>query len=100
MCNSTLSILCAPDGDGKVTTNLQRPQRGMRRFDWGVEGIDFQIPHGERIDLLRANGFEVERLLELYAPDGAVDHEYYGFVSVDWASKWPAEEIWIATKTG
>ena len=24
--------------------------------------------------------------------------EYYGFVSVDWARKWPAEEIWIARK--
>jgi hypothetical protein len=36
--------------------------------------------------------------LELYAPDGATEHEYYGFVSVDWARKWPAEEIWIARK--
>jgi SAM-dependent methyltransferase len=98
MCNSTISILCAPDGDERVTTTLQRPQRGMRRFDWGDEGVDFQISHGERIDLLRANGFEVDRLLELYAPDGAAEHEYYGFVSVDWARQWPAEEIWIARK--
>ena len=98
MCNSTISILCAPDGDERVTTTLQRPQRDMRRFDWGKEGVDFQIAHGERIDLLRANGFEIERLLELYAPDGAAEHEYYGFVGVDWARQWPAEEIWIARK--
>ena len=70
----------------------------MRRFDWGEEGVDFQISHGERIDLLHANGFEVDRLLELYAPDGATEHEYYGFVTADWARRWPAEEIWIATK--
>jgi SAM-dependent methyltransferase len=99
MCNSTLSILCAADEDDRVTTTLQRPQRGMRRFDWGDEGVDFQIPHGERIDLLHANGFELERLLELYAPDGATEHEYYGFVSAEWARQWPAEEIWIARKT-
>jgi SAM-dependent methyltransferase len=98
MCNSTISILCAPEGDERVTTTLQRPQRGMRRFDCGDEGVDFQISHGERIDLLCANGLEIERLLELYAPEGATEHEYYGFVSVDWARQWPAEEIWIARK--
>ncbi len=23
-------------------------------------------------------------------------HEYYSFVTADWARKWPAEEIWAA----
>jgi len=96
MCNSTISILCAPDGDEQVTTTLQRPERGMNRLEW--DGVEFHLPHGERIDLLHANGFEVERLLELYAPDGATEHEYYGFVAVDWARQWPAEEIWVARK--
>ena len=98
MVNSTISILCAPDDEDRVTTTLQRPQRGLRRLDWGEEGVDFQIPHGERIDVLRTNGFDIERLLELYAPDGAVQHEYYGFVDVEWARQWPAEEIWVARK--
>jgi SAM-dependent methyltransferase len=98
MCNSTISILCAPETDERVTTSLQRPQRGMRRFDWGDEGVDFQIAHGERIDLLRSNGFEVERLLEHYAPEGATTHEYYGFVTAEWACQWPAEEIWVTRK--
>jgi SAM-dependent methyltransferase len=98
MCNSTLSILCAPDDEDRVTTTLQRPQRGLSRLDWGDEGVGIQLAHGERIDLLRANGFELERLLELYAPEGATEHEYNGFVSAEWARKWPAEEIWVACK--
>jgi SAM-dependent methyltransferase len=96
LCNSTLVILCSPD-DGRVTTSLERPQRGMFRFEW-EGGVEFHIPHGERVDVLRANGFELERLVELYAPDHAVDHPYYDFVGADWAKQWPAEEIWVACK--
>jgi SAM-dependent methyltransferase len=96
MCSSTLAILCSPDEDDKVVETLQRPQKGMDRFEW--DGVEFHLSHGERIDLLRANGFELERLIELYAPEGASDHEYYDFVSVEWAKRWPAEEIWIACK--
>jgi hypothetical protein len=28
----------------------------------------------------------------------AVDPNYYDFVTVEWAQKWPAEEIWVARK--
>jgi hypothetical protein len=97
MCNSTLVILCSPD-EGRVTESLERPQRGMLRFEW-EGGVEFHLPHGERLDLLRANGFELERLLELYAPEDAEDHPYYDFVGAAWAKRWPAEEIWIARKT-
>ena len=48
--------------------------------------------------LLRANGFEVEALHELRPGADAVDPGYYDFVTVEWARKWPAEEIWVAKK--
>jgi hypothetical protein len=51
-----------------------------------------------RFRLLRRTGFDVEDLVELYAPEGAPRHEYYSFASPDWARKWPAEEIWAARK--
>ena len=60
--------------------------------------MEFHLSHGEWIDVLRANGFEVERLVELRAPAGAETHEYYGCVSAAWARRWPAEEIWVARK--
>ena len=48
--------------------------------------------------MLRSSGFEVEALYELQAPDTAETHEYYDFVTADWARKWPSEEIWAARK--
>lgn len=96
--NSTLSILCAPD-EGKPTAELVRPQRGLGRLEWpGELGVEWQLPHGELFRLLRETGFDVIDLVELYAPDDAVDHEYYDTFSADWSRKWPAEEIWVARK--
>lgn len=37
-------------------------------------------------------------LVELYPPDGATDHSCYDTFSVEWAKKWPSEEIWVTEK--
>jgi ubiquinone/menaquinone biosynthesis C-methylase UbiE len=97
LCNSPLSILCMRlDG---IDERLQRPQVGMTKIEWPDTGeVEFHPPHGEWIDVLRSAGFEVERLIELYAPDEAKTHEYYSYVTAEWARKWPAEEIWVARK--
>ena len=97
--NSTLSILCGPD-TGKVGDRLVRPQFGMYRFDWRADqgGIEFHLPHGEWIRLLRANGFEILDLIEIQAPPDAVTHEFYDYVTAEWAQQWPSEEIWVARK--
>jgi SAM-dependent methyltransferase len=96
--NSTLVILCAPDEEGPAGERLLRPQRGLHRLEWpDDEGVEFHLGHGEWFAVLRASGFEVEGLWELYSAPGAKDHEYYPF-SAEWARKWPAEEIWKARK--
>jgi len=94
--NSTLSVLCAT-AEGPPSETLQRQQRGLWRLDWSEPDpeIEFHLPHGELIALLRANGFEVEALWELYAAEDAVDHDYYAS-NAEWAKKWPAEELWRA----
>jgi SAM-dependent methyltransferase len=93
--NSTLAVLCATSDAGPVET-LQRPQRGLYRIDWNApDEVEFQLGHGDWIEVLRGNGFEVERLVELFAADDAVDHEYY-HSNAEWAKKWPSEEIWRA----
>jgi SAM-dependent methyltransferase len=95
--NSTLATLCQRL-DGTVE-QLQRPQRDLNRIDWPDTGeVEFHLPAGELIDLMRGAGFELERLVELYAPEDADTHEYYDYVTADWARKWPAEEIWKARK--
>jgi hypothetical protein len=71
----------------------------LGRLEWGVdEGVEWQLPHGELFRLLRRTGFEVVDLVETYPPEGAVDHSFYSAFSVDWARKWPAEEIWVAER--
>jgi SAM-dependent methyltransferase len=99
LCNSTISILCSPD-EGPTEERLVRPQFGMHRFEWPGEdeGVNFYIPHGEWIRVLRENGLEVVALHELQAPAGAEDHPRYDFVAASWARKWPAEDIWRARK--
>jgi SAM-dependent methyltransferase len=98
LTNSLLAYLCAPPV-GTVTEQLQRPQFGMGRIQWpGEKGIEYHLPHGAWIRLLRENGLAVEALHELRPHDEAVDPTYYDYVTVDWASRWPAEEIWVARK--
>ncbi len=99
--NSMLATLCVPWGPGPATESLQRPQRGIYAVAWEHEdGLEFHLGHGEWIDVLRRAGFEVERLVELFAPDDATDHPYYDTASVAWARKWPSEDLWVARKTG
>jgi len=97
--NSTLVTLCMTlEGVGE---QLVRPQRDLHRVEWPDTGeVEFELPHGQMIDLLRANGFELERLIEMYAPTGAETHTYYKWVTAEWAQQWPAEEIWTARKRG
>ena len=96
--SSPLVILCAVEEPDSTSEQLQRPQRGMHRVEWSDGGVEFQLAHGDMFRLLRDTGFEVEDLIELYAPEDAQTHEYYSHVTADWARKWPAEEIWVARK--
>jgi SAM-dependent methyltransferase len=99
LTNSPLLLLCSPPKDVPATERLERPQFGMKRLEWDEpEGrsVNFHLPHGEMIRVLLAAGFTVDALHELRAPAGASTR--YDFVTLDWARKWPSEEIWVATR--
>jgi hypothetical protein len=94
-----LLILCSPD-TGAAGDRLIRDQFGMRRFEWpGEDGVEFHLPHGEMIAVLARNGLAVEALHELRAPDGASPGQW-DFVTLDWARRWPSEEIWRVVRAG
>jgi SAM-dependent methyltransferase len=97
--NSTIVTLCQTlEG---ASEQLQRPLRDLGKIVWPDTGeVEFHLPIGDLIDVLGESGFQVERLLELYAPDGAETHSYYDFVTAEWAGKWAAEELWVARKRG
>ena len=98
LASSPLVMLCALDEEEATSETLQRQQRGMHTFAWSSGGVEFHLGHGDMFRALGDAGFVVENLIELFAPEGAGTHEYYAFVTGEWASKWPVEDIWVARK--
>jgi SAM-dependent methyltransferase len=98
---STLQMLCVPE-EGPVAERLVRPQRGLYRLEWFDDdpGVEFHASTSEMFALLRENGFELLDFRELFAPEDAVDHEYYDTVPAAWAKRWPDEELWHAVNAG
>jgi SAM-dependent methyltransferase len=98
LVNGVLLMLCSPDEeDAPATDRLLRPYFGMHRFEWSSDdSVEFHLPHGEMIALLGQYGLTVEHLLEIRPPDGSTTR--YPFVTLDWAQRWPCEEVWKAHK--
>ncbi len=98
LTNSTLIAMCTPDEDDVPATNcLVRPQFGMGRMDWESDGsVEFHLSHGDWIRLLRANGFDIEELIELRPAADATTE--YPWVTTEWARNWPVEEAWKVRK--
>ena len=87
--------------DDPAKESIKRPLFGMHRTVWPDDtSVEFHLPHGEWIRLLREHGFEIERLVEIQAPPDAVDSAKYSYVTADWARKWPSEEVWVGRKRG
>ena len=97
--HSPLAMICSPFDDEVVPIEerLIRDQFGMHRFDWS-DATEFQVSHGETIRLLHDSGFEVEDLLELQPPEGATTRA--DWITLEWARRWPCEDVWKARKRG
>ena len=81
-----------PAGD-----RLLRPYFGMHRFEFpDTTAVEFHIGHGDWIRLLRRSGFDVIDLIEIQPPAGSTTR--YPFVTLDWARRWPSEQVWKARK--
>jgi SAM-dependent methyltransferase len=98
-----LALLCYPNDDSApVEFTLHRDFFGMHRTEWHdedgtVDGVEFRLPHGEMIRLLRSSGFEIEDLVELQVPEGATTiHD--DIATPEWVRRYPAEQIWKASK--
>jgi SAM-dependent methyltransferase len=97
--NATIAVLCWEEEGDRISERLVRPLRELRSITWADDGTtEFQMGHSEWIKLLRGSGFEILDMVELYARPDTEDHPYYAF-DVEWARKWPWEEIWRARKT-
>ena len=98
LVNSVLLMLTTPDEEeAPAGRELLRPYFGMHRFEWpDDDSVEFHLPHGEMIRLLRSCGLQVEDLLELQPPpDATASHQ---LATLEWARRWPCEEVWKARK--
>jgi ubiquinone/menaquinone biosynthesis C-methylase UbiE len=99
LVNGTVFNLCAKDVEAPPDTTFQRDYFGMYRVEWSDDdSVNFYLGYGDWIRLLRANAFEVERLVEIQAPEDAEPHRYDALPKPDWARQWPSEDIWVARK--
>jgi len=98
--NGVISLLCTAEDatdETVVGERLERPYFGMHRFEWPDDpSVEFHLGYGDWIRLLRANGFEIEDLLEVRPPPGATTG--YPYMTAEWARRWPSEEVWKARK--
>jgi SAM-dependent methyltransferase len=98
LVNGAILMLCAPDAeDEPATDRLLRDYFGMHRFEWPDDpSVEFHLGYGDMIRLLRRCGFEVEDMIEVRPrEDATTSHPY---APVEWARRWPAEEVWKALK--
>lgn len=100
LTNGTLAVLTFPDleADGPAGTTLLRAYFGLHRIQWpDTTGVEFHLGYGDWIRLLRASGFEIEDLIEVRPPEGAVT-THTEIATLEWSRRWPCEEIWKARK--
>ena len=98
VCNSPLSIVCSPD-EGRSKSGCSGRSSGCTGSTGPVTARASAFTSRTASGSASwANGFDVERLVELQAPADARDHEYYDFVAAEWAKRWPAEDLWVARK--
>lgn len=92
-----IHFVCWNDEIERVDDRLHLDYFGMRKWE-DRESVNFQLPQGEWIRLFRANGFEVEDLIEPRPPANART-TYRDYTELGWARRWPGENIWKLRKT-
>jgi hypothetical protein len=95
--NSAFLMACTALDGSPAKDRLVRDYFSPYRVEFeGAESFEFHLTHGHWVRLLRACGFVLENLIEVRPPPTAKAR--FDYVSLDWARRWPSEEIWIARK--
>ena len=84
------------DKNEQQTRKLQIDYADLGRLALEEGTIDWVLPPGGWIRVLRANGFEIEDLVELLVRSRPASTTYDDFAPPKWARRWPAEWIWRA----
>lgn len=95
--NSALLLSCTPVFGSRAGDVLVRDYFSRWRVEFAHGGpVEFHLTHGHWIRLLHAAGFVIEDLIEVRPAPADVPR--FDVVSLEWARRWPSEDIWIASK--
>ena len=96
--NAPMLKVCTPPSGGLAEERLAREYFAPPELEFGRDGpVEFHPTHGDWVRHLRATGFVLDELIEV-RPDKDAQARF-PLASVDWARRWPSEEIWIAHKS-
>jgi SAM-dependent methyltransferase len=95
---SAFHFVCWNDDIETVDNRLHVDYFGMRTWE-DDRSVNFQLTYGDWIRLFRRNGLIVEDLIEL-RPAAKARTTYSEFAPLEWARRWPAENIWKLRKVG
>jgi SAM-dependent methyltransferase len=88
---------CYDERADATDTRLHEPYFDRRQIPLGDGGAVYNPTYGEWIRIFRDSGLVIEDLVELRPPPGATT-TYTWYVSAEWADRWPAEMLWVATR--
>ncbi len=87
------------DAEGPADDRLRRDYFGLHRIEWPDDtSVEFHLGYGDWIRLLGNHSFEVTDLVEVRPPADAQTSN--PFVALEWARRWPCEQVWKARKRG
>ena len=95
--NGAILMACTPTDGGAAGDRLVRDYFSKYRVEFpGEGGVEFHLTHGHWVRLLRSTGFVLENLIEVRPLPKTKPR--FALVSLEWARRWPSEEIWVARK--
>lgn len=96
--NSPILMACTPEDGSRAGGVLVRHSFASPALEFAAEGspVEFHLNHGDWVRALRTFGFTIERLIEVRPPRHAKAR--YDLASIEWAQRWPSEDIWVAQK--
>jgi SAM-dependent methyltransferase len=98
-----LAIACAPYSGKPTETTLHRSWFDLHIQDWrkvdvDPGGVEFNLAPSAWFRLFADTGFDVVDYREIQAPAEASDDRFS--IPVDWAKRWPSEQVWKVRKRG
>jgi SAM-dependent methyltransferase len=96
--SSPIHFICWNDETERVDRTLHLDYFGLGRVE-DPDHVAFELPYGEWIRLFRRHGLLIEDLVEI-RPTSKASTTYRDYVDLEWARRWPAENIWKVRKPG